>query len=374
MQIASKIRQDLMINLNFVRLISSLLPPDSGGGIFNPVVQKSIDETVEFVNTAYEKQIITQGPKILNALEPLLKNAISNFPPKKELSVISKLFNTLLKEEPEIFSFGIPFFWLDAIIDTKKLYNYNIPYQARIGTGRHAGNWSLEEMYFLGDGFFFLIKAEKELELLLSLGNKLQNSVKDGYPSQEAYLQTNTIKLNTCSYGRNSILNLYSFLECFINGVAYDFYLRNKNALSEIESEILQGKKSDKYISLEYKLEKYPTIIRQDHKQIIFVNDIKQLKEPFITLINECKELRDSSMHFSPNKEAIWRKPTDWVEKAKKYSIIILESARCFWKACYPEREYPSYFLELDYKKCFDKAEIRFAETKEIKSTSDETN
>ncbi len=367
MQIAFKIRQDLITNLNFVRLTSSLLPPDSGCGILNPAVRESYDEAVSFINNANEKQFIEIGPTILNAIDPILKTAIKNFPPKKELHEISNAFNELLKQEPELFSFGIPFYWLDPLIDITNLLDPKIPYQTRIGTGHHAGKWALEEMYFLDDGFYFLVKSEKELDLLLLFGRKLQESANKGYPSEVAYIQARTINMNTCSYGRNSILNLYSFIECFMNGVAFDYYLRNKEALNAQEIETLHGKKKGGFVSLEYKLEKYPAIIRQDKKQVLYVTDPKQLKEPFRTLIRECKGLRDSSMHFAPNKEAVWRKPTDWVEKARKYSNTIMQSAQSFWTACYPNKGFPFYLRNLNYEKCYEGAEKRLSETEKIR-------
>ena len=370
MQIAFKIRRELVTNVNFLRLTSSLLPPESGGGIVNPVVKGSYDEAVNFINYANEKQFIELGPKILNAIEPILETAIRNFPPKKDLEAISSSFTELLKEEPELFSFGIPFHWLDPLIDTTNLLRPEIPYQARIGTGQHAGNWSLDEMYFLDDGFFFLVKAERELELLLSLGKKFRETIKEGHRSEEAYFRTRTINLNTCSYGRNSILNLYSFIECFINGIAFDYYLRNKDSLNTREIETLHGRRKGGFLSLEYKLEKYPAIIREDKKQVLHITDPKQLKEPFRTLVTECKMLRDSAMHYAPNKEAVWRRPTDWVEKARKYSRSIIQSAQSFWTACYPDKEFPFYLRDLNYEKCHEGAEKRFSETEEIRATS----
>jgi hypothetical protein len=369
MQIALKIRQDLITNLNFVRLTSSLMPPDSGAGIFNSIVKASFDETVNFINHANEEEFIQIGPKILNAIEPILQTSIKNFPNKKELREISASFIKLLKEEPDLFSFGIPFYWLDEHIETSVALPPDTPYHARIGTGYHAGKWSLEEKYFLDDGFFLLIKAEKNLEFLLLLGEKIKNTIEKGYLSEKAYFQARSINLNVCSYARNSIVNLYSFIECFVNSVGFDFYLRNKNELAAQEIEILQGKKKGRHLSIEYKLEKFPSIIRQDKKQIIFVTDPQQIQEPFLTFLGECKEIRDASMHYSPKKEAIWRKPTDWVEKATRYSKTIIEIAQIFWKACYPYKEFPFYLSELNYQKSYENAMQRYTETRELKST-----
>lgn len=200
-------------------------------------------------------------------------------------------------------------------------------------------------MYLLDDGFFFLAKAEKEMKLLESLIPEMNRRKEDGYVDQDFYFEALNVKLNTCSYARNSIVNLYSFVECFVNSVGYDHYLRNMDTLELKEQETLQEKKGGGYLALEHKMEKFHQLIRIDRKQKFSVTDPKQLKEPFLTFFEECKEIRDAAMHYSPNKKAIWLKPNDWTDKAKKYSEITIQVAQNFWKSCYPNRDFPFYLV-----------------------------
>jgi hypothetical protein len=165
-------------------------------------------------------------------------------------------------------------------------------------------------------------------------------------------------------------LNLYSFVECFINSVGFDFYLRNQIRLNEKEKEILQGENNGRYLSLEYKMEKFHQIIRDDKKQVFCLSDAKQIKEPFLTFFDECKGIRDAAMHYSPNKDAIWLKPTDWAERAEKYSQTVIQVAQIFWNACYPLRNYPFYLRNLDYKECYKGVSSRQTETFETKKAT----
>jgi hypothetical protein len=364
MEIAYKIRTDLISNFNFIRLGMSLIPPQNGAGLFNSSIRESIQATEDFINTADEKMLIEKGPAILNALEPILKSLLRVLPPKKDLKEISSSFHIILGQEASLFSYGIPFSWIDYHIDSSNFLDPDTPYQAKIGTGHHAGRFSLEEMYLLDDGFFFLVSAETDLKLLLGLIPEMQRTSTDGYANSDLYNQSNFIKLNICSYARNSIVNLYSFIECFVNSIGNDFLLRNIVTLEDKDQQTLKGMKNNGYVSLEYKLEKIHQIIRADHKQKFCVTDNKQLKEPFLTFFEECKEVRDAAMHYSPSKKSIWLKPTEWTEKAKKYSEITIKVAQEFWKACYPNKDYPFYLRDLNFKNCYHEALNRLIESK----------
>jgi hypothetical protein len=370
MEIAFKIRKDLITNFNFVRLTTMLVPGNTGVGIFNPSVHASIKAMEEFINQADEKMFIEKGPTLLNILDNIIKVSLKNFPPKKDLAEISLAYNQLLNSDNSIFSYGIPFGWLDTFIDTSNFFNSDIPYQARIGTGFHAGNWSLEEMFLLDDGFFFLLCAEIELETLNDIKDKIIESENKGYPDENIYYEARAINLNTCSYARNSIVNLYSFIECFVNSIGYDFFLRNETRLSEDEKELLQGRKKSNYVSLEYKVEKFHQLIRTDHKQVLCISDLKQIREPFKTFFTEYKEIRDAAMHYSPNKKSIWIKPTDWVAKAQNNSQLVIEVANEIWKSCYPDKEPPFYLRDLSFQKCYDAAKERINDTNKTKSNS----
>lgn len=109
--------------------------------------------------------------------------------------------------------------------------------------------------------------------------------------------------------------------------------------------------KKGRFLSLEQKIEKFPSIIRIDKRSPIIISDPAQLKEPFKSFFENIKTIRHSSMHYAPVKEAIWKKPLEWLENARSASRLCIEVARGFWQSCYPLRGQPKYLGELDYDK-----------------------
>ncbi len=344
--------------INFIELAAQLMPAGLGGGVLHPQTREGINETIDFINKASKEETLIKGPALLNALEPMLKECMRIFPLKKSLEEVGSAYRKLRKED-ELVSTGIPLSWLDKYIDAGQVLAGYTPYQARIGIGRHAGRFALEESFLLTDGFYLLVSSEKAWSLLNSFGKEISKNIENNYITDEFYIKTSSVNHNVCMLARNSIVNLYSFIECFINSIGYDYFLRNENDLSISQQETLKGKKGG-FLSLEHKLEKFPLIISPKSKQSIFAIDVKQRRHPFIKFLDEYKELRDASMHYSPLKSDILRKPGDWVKKAKLHSEIVVEVARLFWRACYPQADFPSYLKKLDYQKCYKEGEIRY--------------
>jgi hypothetical protein len=367
MEIAYKIRSELIDYVSFIKLAASLTPPKIGGGVMTPLIKEVINTAIEFANRADEAEFIIRGPGILNALERPLNSYLLHFPLKKSLGEVAAAFREISKDYETLLSYGIPFSWLDTYIDTSDIVDGYTPYQAKIGIGHHAGKYSLEESTLLSDGFYFLASAKDLLAGLLRLKLEARNNESNGYVNEDFYQKSLKVNLNTCSLSRNAIVNLYSFVECFVNSVGYDYFLRNKDVLSLPEQHTLKGHtKNGGFISLEYKLEKFPLIINRKSKQIIHVLDIAQRKAPFSQFLDECKEIRDAAMHYSPLKHSIWRKPVEWVDKAELYSKLAVEVARVFWLACYPHESFPRYLLDLDYKSCYDDGEARCKSTSAV--------
>lgn len=118
---------------------------------------------------------------------------------------------------------------------------------------------------------------------------------------------------------------------------------------------------------MEYKIEKFPSIIRSDKKTPILLSDPNQIKDPFKTFIKDIEAIRNSSVHYSPKKEVIWRKPDDWINKAKSTAKFCLDVGLEFWNACYPDRKEPQYLNGLDYDKHINIARKRLELEDEIK-------
>jgi len=134
-----------------------------------------------------------------------------------------------------------------------------------------------------------------------------------------------------------------------VNSVGHDYYLRHVSSLGDVGRELLQGKRKGGFLSLEQKLEKFPEILREDNRRVIITTDPNQTKDPFKSFLSNIKEVRDSSMHFTPIKEAIWRKPDEWIELATSTSRMSMEVASAFWTACHPGTDPPDYIAGLDY-------------------------
>ncbi|MGC5745616.1 hypothetical protein [Chryseobacterium sp. NFX27] len=145
-------------------------------------------------------------------------------------------------------------------------------------------------------------------------------------------------------------------MECFVNSLGYSHAKRSEGALTENDFEILNGKKNGRFLQLKSKIERYQSLIRDDGKTIIVTSDDNQIKEPFISFFNIYENLRNSAVHFSPNKEQIWLKPADWIEKAEHFSKLSLQVAQEIWKSCYPKLASPDYIRRLDYNIFMDKA------------------
>lgn len=164
---------------------------------------------------------------------------------------------------------------------------------------------------------------------------------------KELYSRLSALNGEVCRYSRLCVLNSAAFVEAFVNSIGWT----EAELRTDIDSgtrEELRGTKANRYISLEKKLEIYPKLIRLDGKSPIILSDEKQKKEPFISFLNETKELRDSSMHNSPGKAQIWLPPQKWLEFAQRSVKNSLGVAKEFWKACYPDREFPTYLEQLN--------------------------
>lgn len=327
--------------------MSSLNP--SKAGMTNKDVRDTLIAAYDLLGTANEEELIKKGSRLAILLENTI-NDYKNFAnPKIPLEKISEQFCNLCNKNKEIYSRGLEYGWLQKVMDCSNMgFPEDLPFHARIGLGHHAGFGSIEEEFLLKDAFFMLILAEKAYENMNMYGKYLKQLNKH---DKLQLVNITTANQNVATYSRLAILSFFSFVEVFINSVGHDFSLRKRNILCPREIEILHGAKKGRYLSLEYKIEKFQSIIRADKKTPLILSDPKQVKEPFKTFLKSIKEIRDSSVHYSPKKEDIWRKPGDWIDKARSTSRICLEVSLKFWKACYPNRKEPQYLYGLDYDK-----------------------
>lgn len=357
-------RQIIADKLAFLQLVFSLIPLDKGG-IANDFVKESLKAGFECVNYDSDEEFYSKALELNSVLVKMIEKAKQIFPPKEDIHKIGSYFNEYLKQNKEYFSFGIEYGWVEKFLDCSNVWDERYPYHARVGTNYHAGRITVEEQFLLRDAFYFYVLAEQELKKLHKIGTVLKYSQKSYL--KEVYPEANIINLNTCSYARTTILQLYSFFETLVNSISYDFMKLHENKLSQNDKDILIGKSNGKYLSLEKKIEKSHQIIRGLDKPIIKSIDQKQISEPFKTILLEHKNLRDSSVHYNPTKENIWLRPTDWVALMKKYGKSILDGSKAYWRACFDD-EFPFYLDELNFEVLHEMSTERYNETIRIKN------
>jgi hypothetical protein len=363
MEVAQQILKDISSKIAYIQLCACVMPAQKGNASFS--FSNEISKIFnDFIKTATKDEIITKGPAVLNLIEPLLQMALKLFPPRKRLEVIAMEFKKFQIENPDYPTYGIIYGWLNDLIDCTRLYSDGLPSHARVGAFLHAGKFAVDENMILRDAFFFLALAEREMESFnqfITFSKIGKNGLDD-----DSYSKAMNMNTNIGSFCRTSLVNFYSFVEAFVNGIGLDHLFKNSQKLESKDQEMLRGKYKGSYISLEKRLEQYSQIIRPDRKRVLIVTDLSQRKEPYKTFFDEGKEIRDSAVHFSALKEPIVRKPDEWLRKVKQYSKVSLNVAKDFWEASYQTKKYPDYMDLLDYDILYKIALKRLSVTYEI--------
>jgi len=343
-----RIKKELSNYLAYIQLMSSLDPGE--GNITGSLVNTGLSDVIDFYKNSNTKELIVKGPNLIKALEPMVNRYRRTAPLKFQLETITNDFNNLCASNRELYSYGIEYQWLDERMDCSKMgLPEDLPWHARIGLGHHSGLVAIEEEFILRDAFYLLESAEDSYRILNEYGDELSKSGHDRNPTDLKNLTL--INFDVAVNSRLCVVTFFSFIEVFVNSVGYDFGLRNQNKLNQAQLEILYGMKKGRFLSLESKIEKYPSIISFDKRSPIVISDPAQLREPFKSFVENIKTIRDSSMHYAPIKEAIWKKPLEWLENARSASRLCIDVAREFWHSCYPLRDQPKYLGELNYEK-----------------------
>jgi hypothetical protein len=339
--------QETVNLLAYIQLVGSIDPHANFQEVKNIVVS-----TYDFLTQNPEDVLKEKFIEVQKNIEKIAALFIERFPPKKDIYEIASDFNDLYKQQIPIYDYGIEYGWLEKYIDLRCLRLYpDLPYQFKIGIGAHKGNGGIEEDNLLKDAFNVLTKAELSLDRLERYGNILkEREEKQSFQfTQESYKLISELKFEVCAYSRLSVIAFYSFVECLVNSVGFNYLYKNASSISENEKEILRGFKKGRYCRLDYKIEKYQIIIRSDKKPVIIATDPEQLKNPFKDFFECYESLRNSSVHFSPEKDRIWLKPHDWIKIAQEFSAIAIDVALQFWIACNPSSDGPIYLGRLDY-------------------------
>lgn len=326
----------------------------------------------DLIKGSEEQKIKKELPIFETKLSKIAKQIKIKYPLKRDYRDIAKDWNDKHKIDKEIFSNGIMIGWLEEQIDLTNYYHYDYtPYQFKVGLVVHKGRGEIEENFLLQDSFTCLVKAVKGLKTLENFGNsqkeKFKSKGEKGF-DKKTLDSLNALKYEISFYSRLTIVSFYSFLECFVNSLGFDFYYRHTYILSADDAEILQGSKNGIFLNLKYKIEKYQKIIRADKTAKIVLSDDNQIKEPFKSLFDNYEGLRNASIHYSPAKSRIWLKPHDWIDKASDFSKLVVDSAIEIWKSCHETNKGPDYLGRLEYDRLYKMAESREININEIKT------
>ena len=263
-----------------------------------------------------------------------------------------------LSENYDVWRYGITYGWLLERFELPLIgLPSDLPAHARIGIGHHAGSASTEEVALLDDAFFLLALTCAANDRMMAEGSKVSKplTVEEMIPVHKALTRLN---MNVATYARSTVLTSVAFVESFVNSIGSHAAATN-SGLDPAVAEQLHGTRKGRYLSLEYKLEKYPSLIRTDGRGPLQVIDEVQRKEPFRRFLAEAKEVRDASMHFGPSKAPIVCTPQEWMKRAEEALDDAVGVAQAFWVACYPTAGQPDYLSRLDAETFREHARLR---------------
>lgn len=330
--------------LEYLDLMSAIVPNFDYWSM-----QSSINNTKRYLNTASNFDMSQSLPELKALLKGEIKSLTKNYPPKLPIEEIADKFCSLKKME-DVLNTGVTFGFLNELMDLTKLQWYpDTPFHYRIAIGPLKGNGGIEEEFLIKDAFSLLKKAEANYELLELASASLSHR---NQPDILTHRYVTDIKYDVANYSRQSVLTFFSFIECLVNSIGFDYLYRHEKNLAENQVHALKGlQKNGRYMSLKNRIETLQTIIRRDAKIVLKVTDIEQRTEAFRSFFDQFEALRNASVHYSPIKQRIWLGPNDWIQKARSFCDIALNVGNEIWKACYPDSDGPLYMGKLNKQK-----------------------
>lgn len=320
------------------------------------------------LSNSHSKKIQKKLPKLRKKISDCFDFYIELYPIKTSLLEFCEVFIGLVNKK-SAFIYGVEFGWLNKYLDLSKMNLYDdLPYHYKIGIFAHRGYGSIEEDFLLNDAFNFLIKAEENSLILSKLSQKFNKNEAAKKMTSNDYRNITYLKFEICRYSRITIISFYSFVECFVNSIGYSFIQNNKKNLEANEIEILSGMRKGRYLNLKSKMERFQKIIRNDKSVKIVLSDAKQMPCDFKDFFENYEIIRNSSVHYSPEKENIWLKPDKWLLKAKVFSKISMDVSKEIWKSCFKDTEGPNYLGLLDVALFKKKAQENYRKNSEFVS------
>jgi len=329
---------------SYLSLVLGLEPRSAG--MRNSEIREVMNATSDFLRGASANDLAKRGRQIESLLQRVVEISRPRHQPRRDPLLIGREFRLIAAQSEDIWRYGIPYGWLAENFTTPShVLPFALPAHARVGLGHHSGYISVEEGQLLKDMFVLLELARGASRRMSGLSNTIAEptSIDEAHATHR---RLTAVNMNLATYSRLGVVSAAAFVETFVNSVGATE--ASAPGRSREDGEILNGSKKGRFLGLEFKLEHFPAIIRDDRKAPIVLSDEKQLREPFRRFLSETKGIRDASVHFAPSKASILCTPMEWLDRVEHAVNDALAVAKEFWKACYPARGFPEYLDHLD--------------------------
>ncbi|GAB3651136.1 hypothetical protein GCM10028813_20670 [Ramlibacter alkalitolerans] len=228
-------------------------------GSVNPKVREMLNEVGDFIRTAPPEEVMERGVALCSILEKGTPPS-GRIRPRHAPEEIGRDFIRLGKDY-DVWRYGITYGWLAERFEPPILWlPTDLPGQARVGVGVHAGTAATEEVALLDDAFFLYALVGQANDRMWA---ERRRTKEPGSASElaTAHRTLTRLNMNVGTYARLTVLTAVAFVESLVNSVGTE---ASRSATGPTVLEQLQGMRKGRYLSLEFKLERYPALIRTD--------------------------------------------------------------------------------------------------------------
>lgn len=307
-------------------------------------------------------------PRLEALVDQMVKIVREKFAPIAEFSAIATSWNDKFRNREDPISYGVEYGWLAKLVDLRNFLpqlDY-VPFHFRVGVAQNKGHFSIEEEFLLSDAFNQLVKGQETKVLLMNYAEKIkaQRHSETDPLSPHHYSDFSQMKFEIAAYARTAVISFYSFVECFVNSVGHSHLCYNSGLTGQPEAQVLSGRKGKYYIPLREKMKEIPRIVNPAPRPAQKFGIHEQ------RFFDTYEDLRNSAVHYSPQKASIWLKPDIWLEKADEFSRSAIGVAHTFWDACFPGTDGPQYLGKLEYDRLYGLAKTRYTNRRRIEAES----
>ncbi len=327
-------RAEVLDRLQFLQIAGLLLPVTR----LRPEPAAEPERLQIYLSRLSDDEVATKGPDLAKTLDRAIAITEQTVQPKAPWRQIARDFRDAYRRGELDAKHGVSFGWVTERFDTRGLgLPSDLPDHATVGLGPHAGLYSLEEQTLLHDSYFLWERAHRgfrQLELLQRALKGLGNS--DVY-----YEAIRDVVANVATYSRCSVSSFFSFLECFVNSVSYDFLHKNKALVTRNERAVLAGRAGRRWLSLDEKLLLVPPIVSGVGRAGAGT------PSPQRTVPTQLRAIRNSATHFAPGRSRISLPAQDWIRFVDEAEVAVTAVARDFWTSCFQGQPQPRFLGRL---------------------------